>query len=441
MNFKKMKRVAAGVVLTGLLSVSAVFGGCSGIAGRDGANGKDLTVYDLYEAAKTQPGNENMTLDEFLREYLSYNSGELENYAALEAAVNRSLMSGVSIRANIRENNGGQVVNTSYFGSGVILDVDRDRGDMTVLTNCHVVYSAKGEFNLNGILLDGYSNDVTMWLYGSEYSERAAVGAEIIATSKSYDVALLKVSGSDVVKRSYARAAEWTSDEEIYLGETVYAIGNANANKMSASVGYVSKDLETVIVNIGGNYNYNVIRVSAAINHGNSGGGLFDRDGALVGLVNSKSREDTGGYALPASETRRLAERMLKNYNGTETHGVSVIRHGISADAADFYSTGLNADGFAELYEEVEVTGVAVGKAYEKLKKGDVIKNVKVTRGTGENTQTVEDVPINRVHNFEDVMLSVMPGDTVTITYLGADDRVQREAVMVFEKSDLITLD
>lgn len=440
MSLKKIKRVTAGVVLGGLFAVSAIFGGCSGTVGRNGANGKDLTVYDLYEEAKAQPGNENMTMDEFLREYLSYNSNELENYASLEAAVNRSLMSGVSIRARIREKSGGNVVTTAYYGSGVILDVDKTSGDMTVLTNCHVVYSVDGEFDLNGIMLDGYSNDVTLWLYGSEYSDKESIGAEIVATSRSYDVAILKVSGSDVVKRSYARAAEWTDDEEIYLGETVFAIGNANANKMSASVGYVSKDLETIIVSVGESFNYDVIRVSAIINHGNSGGGLYDRAGALVGLVNSKSREDTGGYALPASAIRRLAGRMIANYNGVETHGVSVIRHGIRVEATDFYSTGLNADGFAELHEEVAVTGVAVGKVYEKLKKGDLIKNVKITRGTGENQQVVEDIPINRVHNFEDVILSVMPGDTVTITYLSADDRSEKQAVIVFEKSDLTTL-
>ena len=434
MNFKKIKRVAAGIFITGLVAVTAIFGGCTSSAGRDGINGKDLTVHDLYEAAKALPGNEDMTFEEFLREYLSYNSSELEGAASLEAAVNRSLMSGVSIRAKIDENNNGVPVKTSYFGSGVILDVDKSSGDMTVLTNCHVVYSPDGVFNLGGMPLDGYSNEIRLWLYGSEYLEKAEIEAKIIATSKFYDVALLKVSGSDVVKRSYARAAEWTAKEEIYLGETVYAIGNANANKMSSSVGYVSKDLETITVNLDESYKYDVIRVSAPINSGNSGGGLYDRSGELVGLVNSKSREDIGGFALPASETKRVAERMLKNYTGTETHGVTVIRHGIEVEATDSYSTGLNKDGFAELYDRVEITNVSVGKAYEKLKKGDVITNVKVVRGS----DTVEDMPIVRVHNFSDVMLSVMPGDTVTITYIDAGGNT-KEAVMTFEKSDLVT--
>lgn len=440
MSFKNVKRATAGVILGGLLAVSAIFGGCSGTVGRNGANGKDLTVYDLYEEAKAQSGNENMTMDEFLREYLSYNSKELETYASLEASVNRSLMSGVSVRAKIREKSGSKIITTSYFGSGIILDVDKTSGDMTVLTNCHVVYSIDGEFDLNGIMLDGYSNDVTLWLYGSEYSDKEAIGAEIIATSKSYDVALLKVSGSDVVKRSYARAAEWTDDEEIYLGETVFAIGNANANKMSASVGYVSKDLETIIVNVGESYNYDVIRVSATINHGNSGGGLYDREGKLAGLINSKSREDTGGYALPASSIKRITEHMLKDYNGVETHGVTVIRHGISVGADNYYSSGLNSEGFAELYEEVKVTGVAVGKIFEKLKKDDVITNVKITRGSGDAQETVEDLKINRVHNFNDVMLSVMPGDTVTFTYISVDDNSEKKTTVTFERSDLTTL-
>ncbi len=137
--------------------------GLSGCAnGKDGANGKDLNIFDIYEAAKTVPGNENLTLDEFLKEYLSYNSEELAQAVSLQAAVNRSLMSSVCVRAIFRENDGGQFSYVSGLGSGVILDVDRQTGDMVVATNCHIVYSAKSVYEYMGLTLDGYSNNVSV---------------------------------------------------------------------------------------------------------------------------------------------------------------------------------------------------------------------------------------------------------------------------------------
>ena len=85
------------------LAAAMLLGGCSlfskegknGLDGRDGQDGADITVQQLYEAAKTIAGNENMTLDEFLREYLSFDGSDVG--VSLMENINKSLMSGVSI--------------------------------------------------------------------------------------------------------------------------------------------------------------------------------------------------------------------------------------------------------------------------------------------------------------------------------------------------------
>lgn len=420
MKNRKLKVALATVGVALTLGLSAVFGGCNLIAPRDGVDGKDLNIYDIYEAAKAESGNSGMTFTEFLKEYFSYTSNELENAASLKASINRSLLSSVSVQAQFNEYGNPNL--TAYSGSGVIIDIDRANGDMTVVTNCHVVYSAKAK-----TINEGFSNDIFLWLYGSEsiYEETYrgnAITATLIAASKEYDVAVLKVEGSEVVKKSQARKAEWSTAENVYLGETVYAIGNANSQTMSANVGYISKDYESIKVDLGdmnGGYEYNVLRTSAAINSGNSGGGLYNLNCEIVGLVNAKSKTDaTGmGYALTAASTKRVVKNMLDNYakTGVEAHSVARFKSGIVVEVSDMYSTGLNENGFAEIYEQVKVKRTDFNTAFSgKIKSGDILKNIKITRGGG----IIEDMNISREYNFYDVMLSAREGDTVQVTVL-----------------------
>ena len=60
----KRKRVRAiiatlGVALT--LGLSATLCGCSMFSGRDGVDGKDLNIYEIYEAAKAETNNPDLT--------------------------------------------------------------------------------------------------------------------------------------------------------------------------------------------------------------------------------------------------------------------------------------------------------------------------------------------------------------------------------------------
>lgn len=426
MKSKKLKAIFATAGLALTLGVSAAFGGCSAVTPRDGINGKDLNIYDIYEAAKTESGNPGLTFTEFLKEYLSYNPEDIATSVSLQTAINRSLMSSVSIQTQFTES--GRTV--AYSGSGVILDVDRASGDMTVVTNCHVVYSAKSKRYSSD---NGYPDSIYLWLYGSESNytqtnKNNAIPATLIAASKTYDVAVIKVTGSDLVRKSQATAALWSNAEEVYLGETVFAVGNANSQQMSANVGYVSKDSELIKVDLGdnnGGYDYTVLRTSAAINSGNSGGGLYNLGCEIVGLVNAKGKTDaTGfGYALPAASTRRVVDNLL---GGAASGSAAVSRvkrfkHGLNVEVTDMYSTGLNKDGFAEIYEQVTVASPSFGSPfYGKISGDDVLKHVKITRG---NT-VVEDIEIRREHNFHDVMLSVREGDTVEITVLRGEDEV-----------------
>ncbi len=425
---KRIKGIIIAVSVALTLGVTALFGGCNSFTQGDVISGKDLNIYDIYEAAKVESGNPDMTFTEFLKEYLSYTPSQLE-----QASINRSLLSSVSVQTYFMESN----KTATYNGSGVIIDIDTQKGDMTVVTNCHVVYSAKAKNNYG----DGYADNINLWLYGSEsdYKEvysKNAISAQLIAASKTYDVAVLKVTNSAVVKKSKARAAEWSESEEVYLGEKVIAVGNANSQGMSANVGYISKDLENIEVDLGdpSNYKYKVMRTSAAINSGNSGGGLYGLDGEIVGLVNAKGKNDEVGfgYALTAASTKRVVKSMRDNYEATgeEAHYVNRVKHGINVEVSDMFSTGLNGI-YAEIYEQVKVSSVSLSAASGKLQSGDILKHIKIMRGT----EVIEDLDITREHNFHDAMLSVRSGDEVIFTVnRGGSEVVQTVKFDNFEK-------
>lgn len=426
MKSKRIKSVVAGIALALCVAFAAVFGGCRAKDGRDGINGKDLNIFDIYEAAKQETGNYDMTFEEFLKEYLSYTPGELEEATSLKAAINKSLMSAVTVQADFSS------ANASNRGSGVIIDIDRIKGDMLVITNCHVLYNAAG----NG----KYSDSVYLWLYGSESSypqvnAANAIPAKIVGASLNYDLALLKVTASDLVKRSKAERARWSRAEENYLGETVYAVGNANDQTLSANVGYISKDLEAVTVDIGSDkYTYNVMRTSATISAGNSGGGLFNGSGELVGIVNAKGKDTVGvGYAIPSSTARRIINRMILDNDGTEKHYVRLLQCGIDVYVSDSYSTGLNDKGFAEIYEQVTVKSIkdTNDPAFNKIETGDVITRVKIMQDGG----TIEDMKINRLHNFTDLLLSVEVGNTVQITVLRGEKGEEKVFTLNYKAS------
>lgn len=437
-----VKKIICVVFAACALTFSVAFGGCRVKNGRDPINGKDLNIYDIYAAVKQETGNEDLTFSDFLKEYLSYNSTELEEKASLKAAINRSLLSSVSVRARFSQSMTG-------YGSGVILDVDRESGDMTVVTNCHVVYSAEYVGSNNGYSdRDGFSKNINLWLYGSESNytntnESNAIPATLIAASKTYDLAVLKVTDNARVKISQAFSASWAAGEENYVGETVYAVGNANREMLSANVGFISKDLEGITVNLGTEtntefYEYSVIRTSATISGGNSGGGLFNAGGEIVGIVNSRGTNETegAGYALTSSMTRRVTARMIADYSGTATHGVRIVKHGLVTHISDCYTTGLDGQGVAGKYEEISISSVLFGKCLGKLRENDIIKHVKVVRGTGTSSERViEDMDINREHNFNDVMVSVQPGDAVYFT-VKRDGNVLEPIDIYFNEAD-----
>ena len=407
--------------------------GTDGLDGRDGKDGTDVSVYDAYEALKRETGNNNLTFEDFLKEYLNFSGGEINSAASLQASINRSLMSAVTIMTRFKYKTTSLLGNgysyKAFTGSGVILDVDREAGDAYVVTNCHVVYddtSADANYISEYVRLYLFGQDVegVNYSFAHDYSviydDGYGIEAQVIGASVTYDIALLKVTGSEVIKRSDAVAASFSDAEDVYIGETVYAIGNAAAEGMSAADGIVSKDSEYIELNLSdkgaANIEYRVLRTTAPINHGNSGGGLFNTNGKIVGIVNSKDDSedvDNLGYVLPANYVKRLLKLMYDSYNGSLVMGVNKAYLGVVTEVSDSYSRYDSENNRAVISEVVRVKSAQDAPSSSALQAGDIFKSVRIVGADGAEK---ENLKITREYHLRDVMFSVRQGDTVYLT-------------------------
>lgn len=169
----------------------------------------------------------------------------------------------------------------SGAGSGVIIT-----GDGYIVTCNHVVEGARL---------------ITVHLKNGENYNATMVGQD-----KKTDLAILKIEAGDL-----AKAIPGDSDSLI-VGEPAFAIGNPLGELGGTMSEGIISALDREIIIEG--ENMELLQTTAAVNPGNSGGGLFNGRGELIGIVNAKS-SGTGieglGFAIPANIAIEVAEQII----------------------------------------------------------------------------------------------------------------------------------
>ncbi|MDR2551733.1 MAG: S1C family serine protease [Treponema sp.] len=160
-----------------------------------------------------------------------------------------------------------------------------------LITNYHVVVSEVDP------KYEGYSR---MYIrLGDSSSPR--IRAKVIGWDKAMDLALIKAEYKPdyvfpVVDRVIPRP-----------GDTVYAIGSPGGLEKTVTQGIVSA-LGRRFLQMG-----DVIQIDAAVNHGNSGGPVVDREGRLVGIVFAGVEQYQGlNFAVPAERLAAALPAMIK---------------------------------------------------------------------------------------------------------------------------------
>ena len=352
------KKVLAGVLALVLVAAVSFGGGFAGylVASKNGGQ----TV--MYQAASG--GSATST---------SSTGGSLSDVAS---AVTPSVVV-VTTEQIVTDNYfwGGQQV-LSGAGSGVILTTDG-----YIVTNYHVVEGAQ---------------QITVTLHDDSTYTATVVGAD-----QQSDIALLKIEATGLTP------AVLGDSDNVQVGEVVIAVGNP----MGTLGGTVTDGIVSALnrdISVEGNQ-MTLMQTSAAISPGNSGGGLFNTNGELIGIVNAKySDEDAEGlgFAIPVNTMKTVVQDLLENgyVTGRPALGITVITVGDVQTAMQY---GVSSLG-------VYVNSVDAGSGAEAagMKAGDRIVSI----GT-QLVETTDDVTnALKAYNVGDVVEIQVDRDRELIT-------------------------
>lgn len=244
-------------------------------------------VLSLYNSDIKDSGNtSNVVINE-----VEYTNVKKSDYTkAIEKAYNTV----VEITCEVNVASGG---NYFFFGGS----------SKSTSAGSGVIFSQDGYIVTNEHVIDGLVDEDTIkvTLYNGQ-----VYGAKLIGYDVRTDLAVLKIDENNL---PYASFVDSTS---LMIGQDVIAIGNPLGLGISCSNGIVSALEKEIYIN---KVYMNVIQTNAAVNEGNSGGGLFDINGDLIGVVNAKksssmtSSVEGMGYAIPSNTVIRIVNELINN--------------------------------------------------------------------------------------------------------------------------------
>ncbi len=263
------------------------------------------------------------------------------------------------------------------LGSGVVVEGGY------VITNNHVIE---------------YDYGVADKIYVTLQNDNERHEAIVVGSDPKADVAVLKILGEPVKKY-----LKWGRSDDLMIGETVIAIGNALGQPFTVTTGIISA-LNRVIQTGDGRKFHSLIQTNADINQGNSGGPLVNINGEFIGL-NTAIMSPTGasvglGFAIPVSRVKRVYEYWVNGVISLEDQ-IGLELQDLDAHLTEFFKSYYpalqkqNLSGVVVL--EVKKTGL--GNKY--LQRRDII--------TAVDQKPVKNVTdfLNRLEEHRGPMLSV----------------------------------
>lgn len=248
-------------------------------------------------------------------------------------------------------------------GSGVIFGVKENY--TYIVTNNHVI--------------EGAESVRVRTVDGTEYD------AVLMGTDWVSDIAVLQIEAKDLKPATLAKSAG------LVKGQDVVAIGNPLGSLGGSVTSGVLSGLERTITIDG--VPMTLLQVSAAVNPGNSGGGLFDMNGNLIGVVNAKSygeEVDNIGFAIPIDEAYAVCQQLLAQGYVQGRADLGFVLSGVTS------SYGVQISSYAYNAE----TG-------NKVQEGDWLYSVTLPNG--------KTVVVDSTTDYKSVLARLAIGDQVTL--------------------------
>ena len=249
---------------------------------------------------------------------------------------------------------GIQEQESKSVGSGII--ISQNDSELLIITNNHVV---EGNETLTVSFVDEES-----------------VEAQVKGTDAAKDLAVIAVQTKKIkdTTMDQIKVASLGNSDQLQVGESVIAIGNALGYGQSVTSGIVSatgRELDGI--------DEKLIQTDAAINPGNSGGALLNANGEVIGNNTAKVATDTVegmGYAIPISSVSDIIENLMNQETKTKVSEAEQGQLGIqgvdvTADSSEMYNmpTGV--------YVSEVIAGGGAKKA--GITKGSVITGINGT--------------------------------------------------------------
>ncbi len=407
-----MKKIISLLLLIAMLSVCLT--SCIVVKGTPGLSAYDIAVQNGFTGSQQEwldslksPGvvEGETTINQTINQDITKNEITIDGEAIdLSFATNAGLRSVVSVICSFTSKSYSKPYTSA--GSGVIYKINDDSSAL-VITNYHVVYDNQCSTE------NKISDQIKLYLFGGE-TENGAIDAKFVGGSMNYDIAILEIENSDIFKEAVAGGSVCQAKiatKKLYAGDTVIAIGNPEAHGISATTGVVSVDSEYITMTGADeltSVEFRVIRTDTAINSGNSGGGLFNTRGELVGIVNAKIMStdvENIGYAIPVGVASTVSDNIIHYCLDTEIETVMRVTIGVSVQVVSAWSSYNAETGMLDKFEKSEVVLINEGSLADGVfELGDKILSITI----GEKT-----VNITRQYEIIDTILSARAGDII----------------------------
>ena len=290
---------------------------------------------------------------------ISSSSGQIMTAPEVAAAVRQSV---VEIKTEtVRTGAWTGTYVSEGAGSGVIISEDG-----YIITNNHVINDA--------------SSIAVRLVDGREFP------ASLIAADQRTDIAVIRISATGL------QPIVFGDSSALVVAESVLAVGNPLGELGGTVTGGMISALDREMI-VEGEL-MTLLQTDAAVNPGNSGGGLFNMRAELIGIVNAKSgglNIEGLGFAIPSNIAKDVA--------------LDLTMYGFVRGRAE---TGL---------ELVDIQTTQAARWYRVDQTGLYISSSTDTRfRSGDRITAIDGKPIADLYDFNISMKGLNVGDTVTIT-------------------------